>query len=83
MTRNQLLKKKKKNCKTHNHVEAKQHATNQPTVHWRNQRRNKKYIETKENKITMISMGYSKSISKREVYSDTSLPQEKEKTQTT
>ena len=28
-------------------------------------------------------MGYRKSISKRQVYSDTSLPQEKEKTQTT
>ena len=55
MTRNQLLKKKKKNnCKTHKHVEAKQHATNQPMVRWRNERTNKKYLETKEKKITMI-----------------------------
>ena len=41
----------------------------------------KKYLETSENEITTIQkpMGCSKSCSKREVYSNTSLPQETRK----
>ena len=46
---------KKKNCKKHKHVEAKQYITKQPMDHWRNQRGNKKkYLETNENKNTVI-----------------------------
>ena len=45
---------KKKNCKKHKHVEAKQCASKQPMNHRRNQRTTKKYIETNENENTMI-----------------------------
>ena len=35
-------------------MEAKKYATQQPMDHWRNQRRNKKYLETNENENMMI-----------------------------
>ena len=35
-------------------MEAKQYATKQPMDHWRNQRRNKKYLETTENESTRV-----------------------------
>ena len=78
-TRNQL--QEKKNTKNQKHMEAKQYATKQPMGHWRNQEEIKKYLETNENKNTYdpISMGCSKSRFKREVYSNTSLPQETNK----
>ena len=44
----------KKKDKKHKHLEAKQYATKQPMNHWRNQGRNKKYLETNENENTMI-----------------------------
>ena len=58
-------------------MEAKQNTTKSPRDHWRNQKipRNKwqwKYDDPKP-------MGYSKSSSKREVYSNTILPQETRK----
>ena len=54
-------------------MEAKQYDTKQPVVHWRNERWNKKYLETNEN--TTNPMGCSESISKREVYRNKTLPQ--------
>ena len=59
-------------------MEAKQYSTKQPIGHCRNQRGNKKYLETNENGKTIIqnAMGHSKSSSKRKVYSNISLPQE-------
>ena len=62
-------------------VEAKQYVTKQPMGHWRNQRGNKKYLETKwkwKHKDPK-PMGCSKSSSKREIYSNTILPQETRK----
>ena len=38
---------KKKICKEHKHVEAKQCATKQPMDHWRNQRGNQKILRDK------------------------------------
>ena len=59
-------------------MEDKQYATKQPMDHWRNQRGNQKMPRDKwkwkHNNPKL--MGHSKSISKREVYSNTSLPQE-------
>ena len=62
-------------------MEAKHYATKQPMDHWRNQRGNKKIPRDKwkwkhddPNPVEL-----SKSSSKREVYSDTSLPQEMRK----
>ena len=59
-------------------MEAKQYTTKQPRNHWRNQRGNKK---TPRNKWQWKHdhpkpRGYSKSSSKREVYSNIILPQE-------
>ena len=62
-------------------VEAKQYVTKQPMGHWRNQRGNKKYLETKwkwKHKDPK-PMGCSKSSSKREIYSNTNLPPEPRK----
>ena len=57
-------------------MEAKQYAVKQPMDHLRNQRGNQK-IETMTMKTQWgKSLACSKSSSKREVYSDTSLPQE-------
>ena len=62
-------------------MEAKQYATKQPMDHWRNQRGNQKIprdkLTGKHNNPK--PMGHSKSSSKREVYSDTSLLQETRK----
>ena len=69
-----IKKKRKKKKKTQN-------ATKQPTDNWRNQREIKiKNLETKGNEDTTIqNMSFSKSSSKREVYSNTSLPLETRK----
>ena len=72
---------KKKPCKTHKHVEGKQHAPEQLKDHWRNQRENQNITGDlwKQKHNDPKSMECSKSSSKREVYSDTSLPQETRK----
>ena len=76
-------------------METKQHATRRTVGWWWNQRRNKKILwknrlKNKENTSRQTtkwkhsltkSMGCSKSSSKKEVNSDTGLPQEKRKTQ--
>ena len=48
------IKYRKKNCKKHKHVEAKQYATKQPVDHWIIKEEIKKYMETNENENTMI-----------------------------
>ena len=72
---------KKKYCKNHKHMDTKQYAAKQSTGHWKSQKENKKkYLETNENGHDgPKSMGLSKSISKREVYSDKSRPQKTRK----
>ena len=45
---------KRKNRRKNRHMEAKQHVTKQLMGHWRNQKGNKKYLETNENENTMI-----------------------------
>ena len=64
--------------KNHKHLEAKQYATKQPKDHWRNQRGNQKIPgdKWKWKHNDPKSMEWSKSSSKREVYSNTSLLQE-------
>ena len=56
-------------------MEAKQYATKKSIDHFRSQR---KYLETNENKThnDPKHMGWSKSNSKREIYSNKILPQE-------
>ena len=78
-TRNQL---QEKNCKKHKHVEAKQYATKQPMDHWRNHRGNKKIPRDKwkQKHNDPKPVVHRKRSSKREVYSDTSLPQATRKT---
>ena len=73
---------KEKNCKKHKHMEIKQHISKQPTGYWRNQKGNKKISRNKWQWKHNNSkpMGCSKSSSKREVYSNTILPQETRKT---
>ena len=59
-------------------MEAKQYVTKFPRDHWRNQRGNQKIPRNKwqwKHKSPK-PMGFSKSSSKREVYSNTILPQE-------
>ena len=54
--------------------------TKQPVDHWRNQRGNKKYLETNEQKHKNLKpMGHSKNSSEGEVYSNTILAQETRK----
>ena len=62
-------------------MEAKQYATTQPMDHQRNQRGNPKILgdKWKQKHNDSKSMGHSKNSTKREVYSDTSLPQETRK----
>ena len=62
-------------------MEAKQYVTKQPMDHRRNQRGNKKYIESNENKNTTIQNLWdaAKAVLKREVYSNAVLPQETNK----
>ena len=51
-----------------------------PMGQWRNQRKIRKYLKENENENNFPkSMGFRKSISKREVYSNTDLPQERRK----
>jgi len=59
-------------------MEAKQYASKQSMYHCLNQRWNKKYLEANGNKNTIIQhyIVCSKSGFKREVWSNTSLPQE-------
>ena len=83
------INNKKKNSKKHKYVVAKQYAIQQPLDHWRNKKGNKKYLETNENQDTHTHtkprhngpklMGYCKSSSKREIYSNTIVPQETRK----
>ena len=65
-----------KNCKKHQHMETKQHATKQPMDHWRNQTGNLKMPGSKwqQRHNTPKPMGCGKSSSKREVYSSTIPP---------
>ena len=74
---------REKKRKKHKHMEAKQYDNKYPRDHWRNQRRNQKIrrykLQWKHDDPK--SMGCSKSSSKREVYSDTILPQKQEKSQ--
>ena len=51
-------------------MEAKQYATKQPMNPWINLRINEKINKKNENTIIQKPMGWSKSSSKREVYSD-------------
>ena len=60
-------------------MEAKQYATKQPIDHWQNQRRDKRIPGDENKNNNLESMGCSKSSSKREVYSNTNLPQETRK----
>ena len=62
-------------------MEAKQHVTKQPMGKWRNQRGNQKIPKHKWQRKhnNLKPMGCSKSSSKREVYSNTILPQETRK----
>ena len=59
-------------------MKAKQYVTKKPIDHWRNQRGNQKISRDKWQRKhdDWKPMGYSKSSSKREVYSNTILPQE-------
>ena len=68
---------KKKKCKKHKHVEAKQYVTKQSIDHWRNQRGHQKISRDKwkHKHDGPKPMGHSKSSSKREVYSNTILLQ--------
>ena len=71
-------KYRKKICKKYKHMEAKQYATKQQGSHWRNQRGNQKIPRNKwqwKHDGPKL-MGCSKRSSKREVYSNTMLPQE-------
>ena len=81
---------KEKTAKTHKHMKAKQYATNQPTGHWRNQRRNQKVIEEikkiprdkwKQKHNNPKPIGHSKSSSQRDVHSNTILHKEIKKSQ--
>ena len=76
--RNQLQGKKRKK---HKHMEVKQYVTKYPRDHWKNQRGNQKIPrdkwQWKHNNPKPVRC--SKSRSKREVYSYTSLPQETRK----
>ena len=71
-----------KNYKKHKHMEIKQHISKQPTDYWRNQKGNQKISRNKWqwNHDNSKPMGCSKSSSKREVYSNTILPQETRRT---
>ena len=71
----------KKKCKKYKHMEAKQYATKQPRDHWRNQRGNQKIPRNKWQwkHDDPKPMGCTKSSTKREVYSNTILPQERRK----
>ena len=68
-------------CKKHKHKEIKQHIYKQPTGYWRNQKGNQKISRNKWQwkHNNPKPMGCSKSSSKREVYSNTILPQETRK----
>ena len=74
------IKYKEKTAKKTQHMETKQYTTKQPTDHWRNLR-NQKIPEDKLKRKHNApkSIGHSKSSSKKEVYSDTNLPQETRK----
>ena len=63
-------------------MEIKQHASKWPTGCWRNQKGNQKFSRNKWQwkHNNSKSMGCSKGSVKREVYSNTSLPQESRKT---
>ena len=62
-------------------MEAKQYVAKQPRDHWRNQRGNQKIPRDKwqQKHDDPKPMGCSKSSSKKQVYSNTSLPQETRK----
>ena len=62
-------------------MENKQYASKYPTGYWRNQKGNQKISKNKwQWKHNSKPMGYGKSSSKGEVYSNTILPQETRKT---
>ena len=72
---------KTQNSKKYKHTVTKQYAAKQPLDHQRNQRKKKKKPRDKWQwkHANPKPMGHSKSISKGEVYSNTSLPQETRK----
>ena len=67
----------KKKTKKHKHMEPKQYATKQPMDHWGNQKIPRDKWKWKHDNPK--PKGRSKSSSKREVYSNTILPQETRK----
>ena len=69
----------KKETKKLKHVEAKQYATKQPMDHWRNEREIKRYLDTNEENMRSKTYGMQQDSSKKEVYSNTCLPQETRK----
>ena len=82
ITLDTTTEEKKKNCENHKHMEIKQYSSEWPRSQWRNQRGNKKISRNKWQwkHDNSKPMGCSKSSSEREVYSNTSLPQETRKT---
>ena len=72
---------RKKTCKNHRYMEAKQCTTKYPRDHWRNQRRNKKIHRNKwqQKHNDPKPMGHSRSSSKREAYSNSISLQETRK----
>ena len=78
MTRNQ---QQEKYCKKHKHVETQQHATNNQWTTEEIKEEIKKYLEASNNKDTIIEkpLGCIKCSSRREVYSNTGIPQETKK----
>ena len=73
-TRDQL---QEENWKNWNYVEIKQHATEQLLGQWGNQRGDVKYVETSENEIWYNKINrWSKRGTKRDINSNTGLPQE-------
>ena len=71
--------KKKKNCKKHKHMEIKQHVSKQVTEEIK--RKIKKFLETNDNENTTTqNLWDAAKAVKREIYSNTILPQETRKT---
>ena len=66
-------------------MQAKQYATKQQMDHWRNQRVNKKYLETNENKSTVTQNLWdaTKAILRRKFIAIQSYLRKQEKSQTT
>ena len=68
--------KTKQDSKEHKHMAAKQYATKQPLVHWKNKIKKIPRDKWKWKHNDPKPIGCSKSSSKRKIYSNTVLPQE-------